>query len=303
MLAIVIFAVAAAIAVVQATNSDDPAGADQAQTVSAASTTDDVQSSASSESDDEPVEQPSALTQEDVSSETEDAESEEAADTVAESEQENQPDQSQATEEQAQQQASADTPTEQETDDPVRGFIVPISGACITEFTGHLPSAERAYRNNGVHEGLDFYEWASCTAVNVATEILAAKSGVVIRADLNYVEITPADWERFERANFAGEAILDELRGRQVWIDHGHGVVTRYAHLSAIAPDISVGVEVQRGQVIGYPGESGQREVYADPGTDIHLHFEIRVADGWLGQGDAPEVARLRYLRAFGLVP
>ena len=57
-----------------------------------------------------------------------------------------------------------------------------------------------------------------------------------------------------------------------------------------------------RGQLIGYPGESGQREVYANPGTDIHLHFEIRVGDGWLGQGEAPQAARQLYLQAFGLI-
>ena len=28
--------------------------------------------------------------------------------------------------------------------------------------------------------------------------------------------------------------VLDSFRGRQVWVDHGHGIVTRYAHLSAI---------------------------------------------------------------------
>ncbi|MDE2746601.1 MAG: M23 family metallopeptidase [Chloroflexota bacterium] len=201
-----------------------------------------------------------------------------------------------------QQQAEpAPAQVEQDQDHPLRGFIRPIAGACVTEFPGHLPGSPRTYRNSGVHEGLDFYEWASCTAVTYSTEILAAKAGVVVRADLDYVEITPADWQRFIDANWEGEAILDELRGRQIWIDHGRGIVTRYAHLSAIADGIAVGVEVQRGQLIGYPGESGQQEVYANPGTDIHLHFEIRVGDGWLGQGETPADARTLYLQAFGL--
>ncbi len=210
-----------------------------------------------------------------------------------------------AEEEPAQQQESIPPQQEQpvevaEIGDPLRGFSVPISGACITEFENHLPSANRAYRNDGVHEGLDFYQWASCTVVDEFTPILAAKDGVVVRADLDYADITPADWARFEAANWEGEAILDELRGRQVWIDHGLGVVTRYAHLSAIAQGIGVGVEVQRGQVIGFPGESGQREVYTDE-NDVHLHFEIRIGDGYLGQGETPLQARQRYLEAFGL--
>ena len=119
----------------------------------------------------------------------------------------------------------------------------------------------------------------------------------MVRADLDYIEVTPEEWAQFEAANFAGEEILDRLRGRQVWIDHGRGVVTRYAHLSAIAEGIAVGVEVQQNQVIGNPGESGQQEVYLNPGTDIHLHFEIRIGDGWLGQGESPETGRLLYCK------
>ena len=192
--------------------------------------------------------------------------------------------------------------TAQPAGDPLRGFRLPIANACVTEFENHLPGANRAYRNDGIHEGLDFYQWASCTAIDEFTPILAAKAGVIIRADLDYVDITPADWARFATADWAGEQILDELRGRQVWIDHGRGIVTRYAHLSAIAQGIGVGVDVAQGQIIGYPGESGQQEVYLDDVDDVHLHFEIRVGDGWLGQGDPPQAARRLYLIAFGLL-
>ncbi len=199
----------------------------------------------------------------------------------------------------------AAAPVQQSTADeahsPLSGFIVPIAGAVITEYEGHLPNAERAYRNDGTHEGLDFYEWAAEVPINYVTEVLAAKAGLVMRADLDYVDITADDWQRFADANWAGEAILDELRGRQVWIDHGRGIVTRYAHLSAIAVGIAEGVWVEQGQVIGYPGESGQREVYAAPGTDIHLHFEIRIGNGWLGQNLTSQDARRLYLNAFGL--
>ena len=295
-------------AIIQATDSDDPALQEQSQPVAETSPTQpESQSSAESDSN---VVGASQSPPEQESTATPDLQEEPA--TLAQTDQSDQSDQAEPTQEadeSHQDQAEPEQPRpdpasdQEEPDDPLTGFTVPIAGACITEFAGHLPGADRAYRNDGVHEGLDFYEWASCTAVNVAVEVLAAKAGVVIRADLDYVDITPADWDRFEQANFAGAEILDELRGRQVWIDHGHGIVTRYAHLSAIADGIAAGVEVQQGQLIGFPGESGQREVYANPGADIHLHFEIRIADAWLGQGESAEAARQLYLRAFGLTP
>ena len=291
-MALVVFAAAAIVAVVQATGPEAvPGPASEEQIVAVAQqsqpTEPDGQSAASENE---------ATTEAEVEDEPEPTIESETAEV-------DEPVQSQAQQGEAQdeQQQPAQPATEtDEADNPLRGFIVPIQGACVTEFPGHLPEASRAYRNDGVHEGLDFYQWASCTTISFSTEILAAKAGVVVRADVDYVDITPADWERFQAANWEGDAILDELRGRQVWIDHGRGIVTRYAHLSAIADGIVKGAEVQQGQVIGYPGESGQREVYANPGTDIHLHFEIRVGNGWLGQGKTPREARDLYLQAFG---
>ncbi|MEX0681809.1 MAG: M23 family metallopeptidase [Balneolales bacterium] len=57
--------------------------------------------------------------------------------------------------------------------------------------------------------------------------------------------------------------------GLMLVIDHGHGFETRYAHLSKIADGIRPGVEVQRGQIVAYSGNSG---ITSGP----HLHYEIR---------------------------
>lgn len=291
-MALVVFAVAAIVAVVQATGSEAvPAPAPEEQIVAVAQQSQPSEPAGrSAASENEVTAEAEAADEPEPTIESETAEVDELAESQA-----------QQGEAQDEQQPPAQPATEtDEADNPLRGFIVPIQGACVTEFPGHLPEASRAYRNDGVHEGLDFYQWASCTTISFSTEILAAKAGVIVRADVDYVDITPADWERFQAANWEGDEILDELRGRQVWIDHGRGIVTRYAHLSAIADGIVKGAEVQQGQVIGFPGESGQREVYANPGTDIHLHFEIRVGNGWLGQGKTPREARVLYLQAFG---
>ena len=58
--------------------------------------------------------------------------------------------------------------------------------------------------------------------------------------------------------------------GREVVIDHGHGVETVYAHLSGFA--VIEGQEVSRGDILGYVGSSGHS-------TGPHLHYEVRIHD------------------------
>jgi murein DD-endopeptidase MepM/ murein hydrolase activator NlpD len=56
--------------------------------------------------------------------------------------------------------------------------------------------------------------------------------------------------------------------GRVVIVDHGFGITTWYAHLSAYA--VVAGTRVKRGEVIGYTGISGRS-------TGPHVHYEVRV--------------------------
>ena len=56
--------------------------------------------------------------------------------------------------------------------------------------------------------------------------------------------------------------------GREVVIDHGHGIKTVYGHMSGFA--VTAGDQVSRGQVIGYIGLSGRS-------TGPHVHYEVRV--------------------------
>lgn len=163
---------------------------------------------------------------------------------------------------------------------------LPLEGTAITDLSFRLPGAPRSYRY-GVHEGIDFY-WAAGQAVTSTTPVLSVAPGEVVRADREYDPPTLRQMEAV-LADAAGlshtpEEILDVLRGRQVWIDHGSRVVSRYCHLSAVAEGLTPGDLVTEGQVIGYAGNSGTPASYYDEYSEMHLHLEIRIGDGYLGQ-------------------
>jgi len=87
------------------------------------------------------------------------------------------------------------------------------------------------------HEGIDF-------PAEVGTPIEAAASGKVV-----YAEVHPA-------------------YGKMLEIDHGNGLVSRYAHCSSLA--VKEGDLVVRGQRVGTVGSTGRS-------TGPHLHFEVRL--------------------------
>jgi murein DD-endopeptidase MepM/ murein hydrolase activator NlpD len=70
-------------------------------------------------------------------------------------------------------------------------------------------------------------------------------------------------------ASNAGVVLLADyfgIYGNTVVLDHGHGLMTLYAHLSAV--DTAAGQTVERGQSIGRTGQTGLA------GGD-HLHFTV----------------------------
>jgi murein DD-endopeptidase MepM/ murein hydrolase activator NlpD len=88
-----------------------------------------------------------------------------------------------------------------------------------------------------LHTGLDF-------PADVGTPILAAAGGVVLSDETH-----PA-------------------YGRMLEVDHGRGLITRYAHASRLL--VKAGDIVRRGQTIAEVGNSGRS-------TGPHLHFEVLV--------------------------
>jgi murein DD-endopeptidase MepM/ murein hydrolase activator NlpD len=91
----------------------------------------------------------------------------------------------------------------------------------------------------------------------------AFHSGVDISSSVGSPVIAPADGV-VTFADFQGGY------GRAIVVDHGHGITTRYGHLSSFA--VTAGQSIQRGDTIGYVGLSGRS-------TGPHLHYEVRIND------------------------
>lgn len=122
-------------------------------------------------------------------------------------------------------------------------FRFPVDGSLsdgTIAFSSYFGS-RRSYNNgqySGYHGGLDF------SVVLMSLNIYAAAPGRVI---------------------YAGPM---NIRGNTVFIDHGQGVVSGYAHMQEILA--SPGDLVDRGQIIGLIGKTGRV-------TGPHLHWDIWV--------------------------
>lgn len=169
------------------------------------------------------------------------------------------------------------------------GYTVPVEGATISSRSTHLPGALRAYRN-GTHEGFDFYDGTVSVSIDYGTPIHAVADGIVIRADHGYQEMSQEEYDEViataQRSLSTPAETLDRLRGRQVWIRHPGGFVTRYAHLSAISEWVTEGVQVSQGDFIAATGNSGTLEAAQGTRDDPHPHVEIwRGDERYLGFG------------------
>lgn len=106
------------------------------------------------------------------------------------------------------------------------------------------------------HSGMDLAGGGS------RTPIIAAKSGVVVYPGEN----DPVSYPNGEKVcGVKG----DRTYGNYVVIQHADGNATLYAHLAPNSIKVHAGESVERGQVIGYMGNTGCS-------TGTHLHFEVR---------------------------
>jgi hypothetical protein len=186
-------------------------------------------------------------------------------------------------------------------------FKMPIRGALLPDRDAVYPGACRPYRY-GVHEGLDIYEKDVGASVDVGSPVYASAAGTVMRADLDYHEMTleaaNALLKDAKQRHITPSDTLDRLGGVQVWLDHGHGVVTKYMHLLQAAEGITISQRVEAGQLIGYVGLTGTTDGIMGNIQFPHLHFEISVggqSQYYLGQWLSIEDTRRIFERIFGV--
>ncbi|NGT56558.1 peptidoglycan DD-metalloendopeptidase family protein [Clostridium perfringens] len=111
------------------------------------------------------------------------------------------------------------------------GWIIPVTGGQVTALFGHYPSG-------APHSGTDF-------GIPEGTPVRVSKSGTVIKRR----ELTTS-------------------YGKYLFVDHGSGLVTIYAHNSELL--VNEGDTVKAGQVIAKSGTTGNS-------TGPHCHWELRI--------------------------
>ncbi|MEU4780071.1 M23 family metallopeptidase [Micromonospora sp. NPDC023633] len=144
--------------------------------------------------------------------------------------------------------AATAKPKPTKTSKPKPSWVIPMKGAAITSCYGPRWGTQ--------HAGIDF-------ALPAGTPVRAAFGGTVTKA---------------------GD--VGDGYGISVFVDHGNGYLTHYAHLSTTR--VAVGEKVGAGQTIGLEGSTGDS-------TGPHLHFEVHQGQMWNQIDPAP------FLRARGI--
>jgi len=132
---------------------------------------------------------------------------------------------------------------------PAPAWVHPMPGAQVTSCFGP--------RWGTAHEGIDY----------------AARNGTPIHTIGNGTVVKSGD--------------VGDGYGISVFVDHGNGYLTQYAHMSKAA--VGYGAKVKPGQVIGYEGSTGDS-------TGPHLHFEVH-------KGMWNQIEPARWLRSHGVNP
>ncbi len=185
------------------------------------------------------------------------------------------------------------------TDDLLQTIQLPSHSYPVPEYLNLLPNALREYRS-GVHHGIDF-------PIPLNGPIVAVSGGIIVRSNPLHSDVDIDTYNAFlettQKLSKTPEDIYNYiLLGKSIVIDHGYSItpnfrtISVYAHLSAIADDILPGTRIEKGQLIGFSGNTGTSSGALRNEKGAHLHWELYFEDGggkyFLGQNIPPELLK-----------
>ena len=91
-------------------------------------------------------------------------------------------------------------------------------------------------------------------------------SGMDIAVDTGTPVLAPSAGRVIEKGDFF-------FSGNMIYIDHGQGLISMFAHLSEI--DVAIGDQVKKGQAVGKVGATGRV-------TGPHLHWSLGLNGNWI---------------------
>lgn len=136
---------------------------------------------------------------------------------------------------------------------PIKGMMA-IPFASSSNVRCRSGYGSRRFKNSKGKWVTDFHYGIDIITAGPDLTVTAAAAGTVIAAAYNHV-------------NAQGSTGMASY-GNYVTIDHGNGVITRYAHMQ-INPVVKVGDKVNSGDPLGKMGNTGNS-------YGAHLHFEVR---------------------------
>lgn len=108
--------------------------------------------------------------------------------------------------------------------------------------------------------------------INITSQFTDSRFHPILKANLPHTGVDFAA-QRGTPVRAVGDGVIHQAGrnggyGKLIEIQHDSAYMSRYAHLDRFAAGIRNGVEVKKGQVIGYVGSTGRS-------TGPHLHFEL----------------------------
>ena len=169
----------------------------------------------------------------------------------------------------------------------------------VPEHLNLLPNALREYRS-GSHHGIDF-------AIPLNGPIMAVSGGIIVRSNPTHSDVDIDTYNAFlettqELSKTPEDIYHYILLGKSIVIDHGYSIapnfrtISVYAHLSSIAEGILPGAKVEKGQLVGFSGNTGTSSGALRNDKGAHLQWELYFEDAngkyFLGQNIPPELLK-----------